>query len=122
MHRYMYYIHSQPILVSLGTLVVVSHGRGRHLGCSKVFISLIVIALARQGRCQNSEIKKTSEQPIPKFTLAVLVGPSSPPDSPRHGSHVPHFLVVPLEDEGSRGLLVGEPVPEPTMLLQNYRL
>ncbi len=41
-------ITTQPILVSLGahslsvaTLVVVSDGRGRHLGCSMVFISLI---------------------------------------------------------------------------------
>ncbi len=41
-------VPSQPILVSLGahslsvaTLVVVSDGRGRHLGCSKVFTSLI---------------------------------------------------------------------------------
>ncbi len=76
-------LRSQPILVSLwarslsvSTLVVVSDGERVDVRVALRFSYhqyVTYIALVRQGRGCNSE-KETLEQPITKFTLAILVG------------------------------------------------
>ena len=69
--------------LSVVTLVVVSDGTGRHLGCSKAFTSLIYhLYSVRYARASGRTVKeKPLERPITKFTLAILVGTrtGSPP-------------------------------------------
>ncbi len=73
-----------PILASLGgTLTLggdtsgsLAMGRGRRLGCYKVFVSLIYhLFSVRNARAGVRIVKKKNlEQPITEFTLAILVG------------------------------------------------